>query len=97
MVENNMDLQELSKYLRLILYKNMDCETLTTEFERVLKEHEYEVTINIFDERDAVVIDIDPLIQLIRLKKKDPVRVYEVIPFSSPLRNNFKKHRTHIR
>jgi len=80
-----MDLSKLSKKLRLILYQYNDCQTLSTEFERVLSEYGLQGIVNIFDEKKGIVVDVESIIQLTKKKKINPIRVYEVIPSGSPL------------
>lgn len=77
--------KNLSKKLREILYKNDDPQTLTTEFERVLSLHECDYDITCMESNRAVIVDISPCIQFCREKGPNK-KVYEVIPFNSPLK-----------
>lgn len=81
-----MDLSKLSKKLRLLLYQYNDCQTLLTEFQRVLSEYGFRVIVNISDEKKGIVVDVESIIQLMKKKKTNPIRVYEVIPSESPLK-----------
>ncbi|HUU88364.1 MAG TPA: hypothetical protein VMX17_11525 [Candidatus Glassbacteria bacterium] len=72
-----MNVKDLAKKLRMILYQNDDCETLTTEFERVLKLCDCEYEAKIIEDDKTIIIDLSPYIQYIKIKRS-PKRIYEI-------------------
>jgi len=85
-------MKDLAKQLRLILYRNSDSNTLTTEFERVLKACDCKYVFNIFESDRVTIADVSPYIQFVRIKQC-PKRIYEVIPEDSPLKKYVKRGR----
>ena len=77
-------MKHLPHRLRMILFKNIPCDKLTCEFERVLKIYGCKGDVNIIEDNKAIIVDISPYIQFI--KKKGPSnKIYEMIPDGSPL------------
>jgi hypothetical protein len=72
-----MNIEALAKKLRMVLYRNDDCETITTEFERVLKLYNCEYEAKIIEDDKIIIIDLSPYIQYIKIKRS-PKRIYEI-------------------
>jgi len=83
-----MEIKQLAKQLRSILFNDCDCDALTSEFERVLElcDCEYEVTV--MENDRVIIVDVSPCILFIRKKKSR--RIYEVVPEGSPLKEYSK-------
>jgi len=82
-----MEIKDYAKELRMILYQNNDSDELTENFERVLTLCDCKVDINVIENDEAIIVDVIPCIQYIKMKKA-PFKIFEVIPLGSPL----KKH-----
>ncbi len=83
--KRQMKIKEMAQKLRLILYKNYDCETLRSEFERVMTSYNCEYELNIIENDKAIIVDVTPYIQFTR-KKGNSYKIYESIADSSSLK-----------
>lgn len=84
-----MDIKNLAYNLRSVLFSKYNHDELMVNFERVLKMYECDYEVNVIEDNKSVIIDIAPYIQFIKRKGKS-CKVYELIPFESPL-NKYKE------
>ncbi len=80
-----MEIKELANKLRMILFRNCDCSTLTIEFERVLELCGCKYEVSVIEDDNAIIIEVPNCIQFTR-KKGNSYKIYESIADSSSLK-----------
>lgn len=70
-----MDVKYISKQIRLLLYRNNNCELLTTEIRHLLDLHNYNHDFNVYDHKNVIMVEIPSVLQYTRYKKT--TKIYE--------------------
>lgn len=86
-----MDLNQLEKEIRMILYREGDPDVLLDQIGRVLRLCDCELELNVMEDDKVIIVDASPCVQFIRVKGTSLKRIYQVIPEDSPLQKYSKR------
>lgn len=74
-----MELDEVIKQLRLVLYKDLSCDEIKEQFENILSSNGYsDITVDITEDDKVIIVDLPSYTQFFK-RKKPCKRIYQVV------------------